>query len=271
MIDSYAQFKRIVINTIDSDVLVLLISYIGRLEELDPAMEIFAYLINGRKYFNVTEISNSLGKEVCLALPFFYCFTGCDTVSSLTGKGKCKAWDTWFNSASKDEFTDVFKELGNQPQDISSDQMDKIEEFIRLLYAVSESSLGAERLNKFQKSTDDDLRKLPPSREALLQHTKRACYQAGYLWQESESDLDLPDPKLWGWTFNEDRGLIPCWLTATSTIDLEKFVTTCSCKTGKCERCKCANAGISCIRMCGCNRICEQKKEDSKNEKEGRK
>ena len=72
--------------------------------------------------------------------------------------------------------------------------MDTVEEFIRLLCAVSESSLGAERLNKFQKSTDDDLRKLPPSSEALLQHTKRACYQAGYLWQECESDLDLPDP-----------------------------------------------------------------------------
>ena len=79
-------------------------------------------------------------------------------------------------------------------------------------------------LNKFQKSTDDDLRKLPPSREALLQHTKRACYQAGYLWQECESDLDHPDPKLWGWTFNEDHGLIPCWLTATSPIDLDKFM-----------------------------------------------
>ena len=104
----------------------------------------------------------------------------------------------------------------------------------------------------------------------LISHGN-AKYQAGYLWQESESDLDLPDPKLWGWTFDENRGLIPCWLTATSTIDLEKFVTTCSCKTGKCERCKCANAGISCIRMCGCNRICEQKKEDTKNEKKGRK
>ena len=100
--------------------------------------------------------------------------------------------------------------------------MDKVEEFIRLLYAVSESSLGAQRLNKFRKSTDDDLRKLPPSREALLQLTKRACYQARYLWQECESDLNLPDPKVWGWTFNEDRGLIPSWLTVTSTIDLEK-------------------------------------------------
>ena len=112
---------------------------------------------------------------MCRALPFFYCLTGCDTVSSLTGKGKCKAWDSWFNSMKKDEFTSVFQELGNKPEEITSDQMDKIEEFIRLLYSVSETSLGADRLKKFQKSTDDDLRKLPPSREALLQHTKRGC------------------------------------------------------------------------------------------------
>ncbi len=163
----------------------------------------------------------------------FYCLTGCDTVSSLTGKGKCKAWDTWFNSDNKDEFTTVFKELGNQPKEITSSQMDKIEEFIRVLYTVSETSLGADRLKKIMKSTNDDLRKLPPSREALLQHTKRSCYQAGYIWQECVSDLVLPDPKLWGWLFDEIQGLIPCWLSVLSSIDLEKFVTTCNVQNWK--------------------------------------
>ena len=92
-------------------------------------------------------------------IAIFNCFTGHDTVSSLTGKRKCKAWNTWLNSTSKYEFTDVFKKLGNQPQDISSAQMDKVEEFIRLLYAVFESSLGVERFDKFQNSTYRDLRK----------------------------------------------------------------------------------------------------------------
>ena len=48
-------------------------------------------------------------------------------------------------------------------------------------------------------STDNDLLKLPPSREALIHHTKRACYQASYLWTESIDNFDLPDPKSWGW------------------------------------------------------------------------
>ena len=270
-IDNYAQFKRIIVNTIDTDVLVLLISYVGRVEEMDPDMEIYAYLTSGKKYYNIVEISKSLGKEVCLALPFFYCLTGCDTVSSLTGKGKCKGWDTWFNSKNKDEFTNVFKELGNQPKEITSYQMDKVEEFIRLLYAVSETSLAADRLKKFQKSTDDDLRKLPPSKEALLQHTKRSCYQAGYIWQECLADLQLPDPKSWGWLFDKIQGLIPCWLSALSSIDIEKFVTTCSFKTAKCESCKCATADMPCIRMCGCNRVCEQRKKETQPEKKAKK
>ena len=48
-------------------------------------------------------------------------------------------------------------------------------------------------------STDNDLRKLPPSREALIRRRKRACYQPGYSWKESIDNFDLPDPKSWGW------------------------------------------------------------------------
>ena len=135
VMESFAQCKRIVIRTIDSDVLVLLISYVGHLQNLDPEVEIFAYLTNGKKYYSNVEISTSLGREVCFALAFFYCFTGCDTVSSFTGKGKCKAWDTWFLSQGTDDFTKVFKELDNQPPEISSGHLNKIKEFIRLLYS----------------------------------------------------------------------------------------------------------------------------------------
>ena len=201
----------------------------------------------------------------CIAI--FYCLTGCDTVSRLTGKGKCKAWDTWFKAENKDEFTTVFKDLGNQPEEITAMQLDKIEDYIKLLYG-SDGFLGADRLNKFRKSTDDDLRKLPPSREALFQHAKRSCYQAGYVWHECIEDLQLPDPTLWGWLFDEVQGFIPRWLSALSSIDLEKFITTCSCKTGKCERCKCATADLMCIRMCGCNRVCEHRRKTKKDEVE---
>ena len=43
---NYAQLKRIVVNTIDTDVLVLSISYVRRFEDMD--IEIFAYLTSGK-------------------------------------------------------------------------------------------------------------------------------------------------------------------------------------------------------------------------------
>ena len=181
------------------------------------------------------------------------------TRSSLTGKGKCKAWDAWLNSPKRDELTKVFKELGNQPKEVTSAHMERIVEYFQILYGF-DSTFAADRLNKFRKSTDGDLRKLAPSKQALLQHTKRACFQAGYVWKESIEDLFLPSPTLWGWLFDEVHGFGPCWLSSNSSCDLDKFVTTCSCKTGKCERCKCATADLPCIRMCGCIRVCEERK-----------
>ena len=28
-------------------------------------------------------------------------------------------------------------------------------------------------------------------------HSKRATLQAGYLWKESDTDVDIPNPELW--------------------------------------------------------------------------
>ena len=51
------------------------------------------------------------------------------------------------------------------------------------------------RIDMFKSLTDNDLQKLPPSRIALEQDTRRACYQVGYVWQESVGDLTLPSPE----------------------------------------------------------------------------
>ena len=86
------------------------------MENVDPTIQVYAHLTAGKKYYNITELAKKFGKDEYMALLFYYCVTGCDTVSSLTGKGKCEAWDTWFNAEKKDQFTTVFKELGHQPK-----------------------------------------------------------------------------------------------------------------------------------------------------------
>ena len=43
------------------------------------------------------EIAKALTPDRCVALPMFYAFTGCDTVSCFGGRGKSTACDTWMN------------------------------------------------------------------------------------------------------------------------------------------------------------------------------
>ena len=94
----------------------------------------------------------------------------------------------------------MFFELQNKPSRLSLDQKNNLEKFALEIYAACKvDSLTQAHLDKFMMSTDNDLRKLPPSREALIRPRKRACYQPGYSWKESIDKFDLPDPKSWGW------------------------------------------------------------------------
>ena len=132
-------------------------------------------------YYDITSAAQILGKEICDVLPFMYAFSGCDIVSSFFSKSKYKAWDVWQQSKQKDELSLFFSELGKEPNDITSTQIDKLEKYVLDLYNIREDTLAKGRMDRFEMSTDNDIRKLPPCKDALLQHTKRACYQAGFL------------------------------------------------------------------------------------------
>ena len=164
------------------------------------------------EYYDVISAIFDLGKETCNALSFFNAFTGCDTVSSFFSKGKCRPWDAWHQSEQKDVLSNLFSELGNKPSRISLDQINMLEKFVLEIYAVRKvDSLTQARLDKFMMSTDNDLQKLLPSREALIHHTKLACCQAGYLWRDSIDNFDLPDTKSWGWGKKSDGNNGPLW------------------------------------------------------------
>ena len=65
----------------------------------------------------------------------------------------------------------MFFELQNKPSRLSLDQKNVLEKFALEIYAVCKvDSLTQAHLDKFMMSTDNDLRKLAPSREALIYH-----------------------------------------------------------------------------------------------------
>lgn len=73
----------------------------------------------------------ALGSEKSLALLMFHAFTGCDTVSSFSGKGKKTAWETWNVFP---EATDAFLSLMHQPQQSDVENaMGVLERFVVLL------------------------------------------------------------------------------------------------------------------------------------------
>ena len=73
-------------------------------------------------------------------LPFFYAFTERDTVSIFYGKGKCKAYDVWVKSESKDDFTDVeLGELAKKPTNVTFDHIDILVSFALQLYGSKQT------------------------------------------------------------------------------------------------------------------------------------
>ena len=92
--------------------------------------------------------------------------------------------------------------------------------------------------------------KLPPSREALIHHTKWACYQAGYLWRDSIDNFSLPDPKSRRWGKKSNGNYGPLWeSTQISRNEFETFISKCFCWAQKSKKCKCAKVSMKCITI----------------------
>ena len=58
----------------------------------------------------------------------------------------------------------------------------------------------------FTKSTENILRKLSSTREALQLHILRSAYFAGWIWGATLQPSDqIPSPVDWGWKYSKDK------------------------------------------------------------------
>ena len=149
--------KEVTICCTDTDFVVLAVATFQQL-----GLEILWIGFGMNKNFRwlpIHAISKDLGIRA-VGLPFFHAFTGCDTVPAFHGKGKKSAWKTWevFPDA-----TDVFTRLSKRHD----------------TFAVDNARL--ERFAKNQRSYDA----IPPTFDALMEHTKRAVYQGGLVWGQT--------------------------------------------------------------------------------------
>ena len=234
-----AGFSKVMIRTVDTDVVVIAIACFSRL----AVEELWVWFGTGShvRYVPVHELAVSLKPDHCLALPFFHAFTGCDTVSAFAGHGKKTAWETWLAFP---DVTSVFVQLSSQPKDIDA-CMPLLERYTVLLYDRTSNKMTVNEARKqlFAKK-GRRMEDLPPTQAALVQHAKRAAIQSGYCWFAAlEANPQLPCPSDWGWVkatesdTDGDGVWQPLWSTLSDVAHCCPELVKCGCKKG-CALCK---------------------------------
>ena len=138
-------YKRVVIRTTDSDVVVIGVSVMQHLAELCELWIAFGCGKNFR-YIPVHTIANLLGNARSSALPVFHSLTGCDTVSSLYGKGKKTAWTVWQQNP---DVTWALRALSATPRDVTDSIFSVLQEFVVKMYDLNGCDVDAARLEGF--------------------------------------------------------------------------------------------------------------------------
>ena len=134
--------------------------------------------------------------DFCKALLGFHAFTGCDTVSSFAAKGKSKAFKVLL---SHPNHVSAFKSLG-ESLTIVEGVLVQLQEFVCAMYGggskdVNEIRYRIYRSKRCKISCED----LPPCHSALVEHCKRANYQARIWRLALEAEPEDLSPIGHGW------------------------------------------------------------------------
>ena len=113
-----------------------------------------------------------------------------------TGVRKKTAWDAWQLFP---EVSEAFMSFSLAPTDVSTYNRALIERYVTLLYDKTNdfkdvNSMRGHLFTKLGRQIDH----IPPTSEALLQHTKRATYQGGHIWGQTEVSALSPKPRRLG-------------------------------------------------------------------------
>ena len=253
-------FTKILLRTVHTDVLLLAIAFAEKLQDFQSNQTIELWVRFGTgahlRYIAAHDISSKLKPQFPKALPFFHAFTGCDTVSCFYGKGKKTAKDRW---KSFPEVTSTFLSLGNKPPVVDNSCMATLECFVVLLYdrTSAQSAVNGARKQLFvKKGKRFDV--IPPTRAALLEHSKHAVLRAGYIWgQALIPSPTMPNPQDWGWTL--DGGLWrPYWTTLRDVMGSCQELVRCGCKVCRWQ-CSCVKASLCCTALCKCHDECDNR------------
>lgn len=234
--------QRIIIQSPDTDVLLLCVTHC---DEIGTGELWFRTGVKDRlRYIPAHKIVLSLGPLICKALPAFHSLTGCDSTSALSKIGKKKAWKSISNNKVHQESLAC---VGHSP-DVDEETAKKAEAFICSLYTISNrisATADEARYLLFCQKAQNNLL-LPPTSDSLLQHIKRANYQA-YVWRKALMPRqDLPSPAGHGWKIDNNT-LCPDLMTKPPAPASILELINCQCIRSSCtQNCSCSSNGLAC-------------------------
>ena len=215
--------EKIVINSPDTDVFIIAMSksleidahlyFITGTKEKRRIIDIEAVADYAYNSINTTDCEKSVFLD---ALVGYHCFTGCDSISAFSGRGKIKPL---ILMGKHKTYVETFSTLGKL--DSTDECINAIEKFVCHMYgkADDDASINSLRYNMCcQRNGKIAIDMLPPCFNVLIQHVRRANYQAR-IWHKSlERNALIGSPEDNGWTIKDDK-LYILWMTCNAAPD----------------------------------------------------
>lgn len=259
--------RNVLIHTPDTDVLVIAID---ASTQIDSDLFVRTGIKSNARIISINKVKQSLKimydlediNSASKALTSLHAFTGCDTISAFSGKGKVKPLKIMLR---KKLYIDVFSEFGNQPE-MTDDEFSVLKKFVCDLYGhVNESTDKVRYLMYSSRQGKMEAKSIPPCSDSLQLHASRACYQS-FIWRQCLIGKPIvPSPVGHGWEINEDEALSICWNTVKPAPEeiLELMFCTCKkeCVGGSCP---CVDNMLSCTDACTkqeCNNFADNEDE----------
>ena len=239
-------YETSVIKSPDTDVGVLAVYYSS---QISGSLILATGTGNKQRFIDVNRISQKYGENICEALPGLHTFTGCDSVSTFSGKGKQSAVKVIL----KDEgLRETMRELG-QSYTVSEELMEKCEMYVCSLYGKSGADVNDVRYALFcQKGSESS--QLPPTKDALSKHTRRANYQAAIWRRALDARPDISTPNGHGWILRSGSLHID-WMDQLPAPEAIFELIHCNCIKSKwiTNQCSCRANSLACTDVCNCN------------------
>ena len=202
-----------------------------------------------KRVWDIKQVQQALGQQMCRFLLFSHAITGCDTTSRMFGVGKNVPLKKLKRSNSLSHAAEVFLDEAATVEDVVSAG----EKAIVCLYnGSSDDTLDSLRHAKFceraaKSPTSVKVHKLPPTSAAARYHSMRAYLQVQQ-WKQPTCPLD---PLSWGWSLVQGR-LAPIQVDLPPAPETLLQVIRCNCKTDcSSNRCTCRKHGLQCSTACG--------------------